>query len=266
VPVDVHDSSLTRVRPFFEALFARDPSGRSWLSALLGAAPNGRAALGELVDQPGYLSTLLAVRAMSGRLAAFEYPVAATRELLSWYIEHPERLRRPANVDQSPGADRLRRALLDDDPPGARTRAQERARELVRSRSPTADEWWRFEGVDTLDCMLITDRLVVTVTGKRGGPLAPATEWYPQRSELVRNLEAARHYAQGKRWGSLLISEHEIPEAATDALAASLPQAAPHLDDAGRDELRRGYLGNLTWEQACAAVGVPFDSLPDTTG
>jgi hypothetical protein len=262
VSVDAQDSSLTRVRPFFEALFARDPSGRSWLSALLAATPNGHEVLGELVEQPGYLSTLLAVRAMSGRLAAFEYPVAATRELLAWYVEHPERLRWPDRVEHSPGADRLRHALLDDDPPGSRAKAQQRARQLVSTRSPTADEWWRFEGVDTLDCMLITDRLVVTVTGKRAEPLTPATEWYPVRSELVRNLEAARHYAQGKAWGSLLISEHELPEASTEALARTLPESAPHLDDAGREALHRAYLGNLTWEQASAAVGLPFESLP----
>jgi hypothetical protein len=260
------DTSLTRVRPFFEALFARDPSGRSWLSALFAAAPHGREALGELVEQPGYLSTLLAVRAMSGRLAAFEYPVAARRELLTWYVDHPEQLRWPAHVDLSPGSARLRHALLDDDPPGSRSRAQQRARELVSTRSPTADEWWRFEGVDTLDCMLITDRLVVTVTGKRDEPLAPATEWYPVRSELVRNLEAARHYAQGKHWGSLLISEHEMPEGSTDALARTLAESAPHLDEEGRDELAHAYLGNLTWQQACGAVGVPFESLPDIAG
>lgn len=266
MPADASDSSPTRVEPFFGALFARDPSGRSWLGALLAAAPRGRESLGELIEQPGYLSTLLAVRAMTGRLAAFEYPVAASRELLAWYVEHPERLTWPGHVNLSPGASRLRHALLDDDPPGSRTRAQQRARELVSARSPTADEWWRFEGVDTLDCMLITDRLVVTVTGKRGEPLAPTTEWYPARSELVRNLEAARHYAQGKRWASLLISEHELPEGSNEALARELPEAAPHLDDEGREELRRAYLGNLTWEQACAAVGVPFESLPDTTG
>jgi hypothetical protein len=254
------------VQPFFETLFTRDPSGRSWLPALLGASPHGHDMLGELVEQPGYLSTLLAVRAMSGRLATFEYPVAATRELLTWYVEHPDRLRWPADIDQSPGAARLRRALLDDDPPGSRVRAQQRARELVSSRSPTADEWWRFEGVDTLDCMLITDRLVVTVLGKQSEPLAPASEWYPARSELVRDLEAARHYAQGKQWGSLLISERELPDGTREALAEALPDAAPHLDDAGREELRRAYLGNLTWEHAYASVGLPFEPVSDSAG
>jgi hypothetical protein len=41
--------------------------------------------------------------------------------------------------------------------------------------------------------------------------------------------------------------------------------SAPHLSAAERDELRAAYLGNLTWETACAAVDLPFASLPDAT-
>ena len=254
------------MQPFFEALLTRDASGRSWLSALLAATPDGAAALGDLLEIPGYLSTLLAVRGMSGRRACFEYPVAASRTLLRWYVDHPERLHWPDNAELSAGSARLRHALLDDDPPGARARAQDRARELVSGRSPTADEWWRFEGVDTLDCMLITDRLVVTVKGQRTEPLAPATQWYPARSQLVRYLESAKHYAQGRHWASLLISDRELPEGSGAHLDRVLPESAPHLDTEARAELRAAYLGNLTWERACHAVGIAVDALPDTAG
>ncbi len=48
-------------------------------------------------------------------------------------------------------------------------------------------------------------------------------------------------------------------------LAASLDDAAPHLSDAERAELQGAYLGNLTWQEACGSVGVPFDELPATT-
>lgn len=47
-------------------------------------------------------------------------------------------------------------------------------------------------------------------------------------------------------------------------LAASLDDAAPHLSEAERAQLQHAYLGNLTWRQACHAIGVPFDELPDT--
>jgi hypothetical protein len=259
-----HDSSLTRVQPFFETLFGRDASGRSWLPALLQAAPCGSERIGELVDAPGWLVTPLAVRAASGRLACFEYFAMAPRELLRWFIDHPDRIRWPAQSRLSAEAVRLRRALLLDDPPGSRARAQDRAREQVATSSPFAHEWWRFEGVTRLDCVLITDRLVVTIEGKRTGGLAPVSEWYPARSELVRDLEAAKHIAQGRAWASLLLSETPVAGGQPEDLARALPDGAPHLDDDGRRDLHDAYLGNLTWEGACEAVGIPFATLPDT--
>jgi hypothetical protein len=259
-----HDSSLTRVQPFFETLFRRDASGRSWLPALLRAAPCGSERLGELVDAPGWLVTPLAVPAATGRLACFEYLAMAPRELLLWFIDHPDRIRWPAHSRLSATTVRLRRALLLDDPPGSRARAQDRARDQVARSSPFAHEWWRFEGVTRLDCMLITDRLVVTIEGKRTEGLSAVTEWYPARSELVRDLEAAKHIAQGRSWASLLLSETPIAGGRPEDLARALPDGAPHLDDAGRRQLHDAYLGNLTWDAACEAVGIPFATLPDT--
>jgi hypothetical protein len=157
------------------------------------------------------------------------------------------------------------RADIDDDPPGSRALAQRQARELVATRPPTAREWWRFEGTSMLDCVLLTDRLVVTMEGKRTEPLSAATDWYPKRSQLVRNLEAAKQLAGGRRWASLLLAETEIPEGSDAGLDAVLADSAPHLDAAQRSELRGAYLGNATWRQVCEATGVDFDALPVTT-
>ena len=259
------DSSLTRVQPFFAALFSRDASGRTWLPGLLAATPNGRSTLGELVDTPGSLMSSLSVPGGGGSLACFEYPAAPPRELLAWFIEHPSELVWPPGAKLSQETVRLRRALLYDDPPGARVRAQERARELLTRRSPFSREWWRFEGVTQLDCVLMTDRLVVTVEGKRRESLSPATDWFPQRSQLVRNLEGARQLAEGRRWASLLLSERPLADGTDEHLDQTLAASAPHLNAVERNELRAGYLGNLTWDAACAAVDLPFASLPDTT-
>ncbi len=121
-------SQLARVQPFFGALFSRDASGRSWLANLLRATPNGARRLGPLADRPGYLLTSLAVHGASGRLACFEYPAAPPRDLLLWLVDHPGKLTWPADVEHSAETERLRHALIDDDPPGVRARAQERAR------------------------------------------------------------------------------------------------------------------------------------------
>jgi len=129
---------MGRVQSFFGALLRRDASGRSWLPALLAATPHARERLGELVAEPGWLVTPLAVVTVNGELGAFTYTAAPARELLSWYFEHPDALVWPPDVRLSAATTRLRRALIDDDPPGARARAQERARELIRA----ARGWW----------------------------------------------------------------------------------------------------------------------------
>jgi len=237
------------VERFFEALFARDPSGRSWLPALLAAAPHGRGALGELVDEPGWIEIPLAVRGASGRLACLDYRVAPARELLAWYVDHPAELTWPVDTRPSPAVERLRRALIEDDPAGARARAQDRAHELIKTASPFTADWWRFEPSAALDCVLLTDRLALTIEGDAG---SPASDWYPGRTQLVRDLEAAKHLATGRRFATLVLSDEPRP----DAIDEQLEVGAPHVSEAERDELRAGYLGDLTWAQARAAVGL----------
>ena len=171
------DAVQTQVVSLIEPLVARDPGGRSWLPRLLAAFPGAPARLAELVDDPGWLEVPLAVKTETGMLGAFSYPSAASRELLRWYIDHPAQLTRPASDrDASPETRVLRRALLDDDPPGSRGRAQDRARDLLRSGTPRAPTWWRFEEPGRLDCVLLTERLAVSITApdERGG-------WRPRR-------------------------------------------------------------------------------------
>jgi hypothetical protein len=254
---------VTPLEPFFTTLFVRDAAGGSWLSALLAATPHGVQRLGECVQTPGWLQTQLAVRTASGRLGCFEYPAVAPRRLLRWFIDHPERLVWPADADDGASAETmlLRRALINDDPPGVQARAQDRARDLLPRSSGLTPAWWRFEDVSTLDCVLITERMVVTVQATR--TREPATPWYPNRSQLVRNLEAARHLADGKRFATLVLSHRPVAEVSDEHLERTLPEAAPHLDELERGELHDAYLGNLTWDDAGDAVGIPHGSLPD---
>ncbi len=255
-----------RMLAFFEAVFARDASGRSWLPALLAGTPNGAGRLGDLLDAPGSLISLSALRSVSsGRRGCFEYLAVAPRELLAWFIDHPGELVWPAGASLSAETRRLRSALLLDYPSGSQARAQERAHELLASRSPLSAEWWRFEDVTKLDCVLITDRLVVTVEGKAAGSLVPASDWYPRRSTLVQTIEAAKGLAHGRQWASLLLSEEPLQEGSHEQLErALLAGAVPHLEGAGREQLSASYLGNLTWRAACDAVGLAPDELPRT--
>jgi hypothetical protein len=268
---DAFEIERTPLHPLVELLFARDPGGRSWLPGLLDACEGARAHLGEIVDDPGYLEVPLAVRGQTGMLACFSYPAAPTRQLLRWYIDHPEALTRPATAESSASAETklLRRTLLDDEPAGTRVRAQDRARDLLRSGTPRLPTWWRFEEAGRLDCLLATPRLVVSVTVpcERGG-LRPATPWYPQRSELVRDLESARRLAEGRAFAGVLICDGGPPAEVADgsAVAATVAAGTPHLDKAGRDDVRNGYLGCLSWARLRAATGATDAGDTDAAG
>lgn len=263
----VYDSSLTRVQPFFEALVEMDPTGSAWLPALLACVTHVPEHLVGVLEQPGELISALLLPPAKGsaKRACYEAPAAPSKALLRWYVEHPQVLVWPASANRdSADTKKWRKALIEDLPPG-RDAATERALAAIDANATSVKGWWRFEGVTRLDFLLATDRLVVTVEGKRTEGLSPATKWYPQRSQVVRNLEAAKGHARGRAWASIVMSEHKIPEASWDAVAASLDLSAPHLNDSERAELQAGYLGNLTWEDACQATGVRFGSFPKTT-
>ncbi|HTU28927.1 MAG TPA: hypothetical protein VMF07_06075 [Solirubrobacteraceae bacterium] len=255
---DPLDSPPPRVERFFDALLARDGAGGSWLGPLLCAAPNGPARFGELAEHPGWLEAPIAVHTETGRRGAFEYPASPPRGLLGWFIDHPHTLSRSEQESASAETVRLHRALLDDDPPGARARAQDRAHDLLRRSAPFADAWWRFEEAHTADCLLMTSRLVLMVQARDEGVAPPpATPWFPGRTALVRDLEAARRFGEGgKAWGVLVLGTPDRPEDA-DALTREIAAGAPHLDAAERHELAAGYLGALSWAQATAATGAP---------
>lgn len=262
----LYDSSLTRVQPFFSGLIAHDASGASWFGRLLAATSHGRAVLGPgLLKETGTLSSPLTSVQPSGRLGCFEYPVAPSRALLAWFVENPDQLVWPKHGHFSPETTGLRRALVDDEPAGSREAVQQEARMLVRTRSPLTRGWWRFESTSMLDCVLMTDQLVVTIEGKRREPLSDATDWYPKAVAAGPHLEAAKQLAHGRRWASLLLSEKPVAAASDAELEAILPDSAPHLDASERDELHHAYLGNMTWEEACLATGVAFGTLPETT-
>lgn len=218
------------------------------MPALLAATPRGRAVLGELVDQPGGLEIALAVRGVSGRRATFDYVVPPPRELLAWFIDHPDELEWPPDAELSPETSTLRRALVNDDPPGSRARAQDRARERLTTAPPLLPDWWRFEDVTRPEAVLATDRLVLVVEGAHRDE---QEGWYRARSRMIRVLEAAKQLAHGRRWATLALGEGQ---AADGALDDQLESGAPHLSGAERDELRASYLGTLTFDEAAAVT------------
>jgi hypothetical protein len=111
--------------------------------------------------------------------------------------------------------------------------------------------WWAFEGFTSVDCVLETDRLLVFVEGKRKEAISAATDWYPKRNQIVRNVEVASCAAKesGKDFGVILCAEThvELPERA-------FKEGLPHLSESEQQALRTHYWGCITWQQIVDAL------------
>lgn len=268
-----HNSSITRVRPFFMELIGRDPTGESWLGPLLRAAPHAGRLPPGLADAPGVLlPEVVARRPYEDRVlgatveleGCFEHAVPPPEHFLRWMIENAERLRWPqggsgARRTYGENTTERREALLAGD---AAARDEALAALAERGARGSGRRWWAFEGFTSVDCLLATDRLVLFIEGKRTETLSASNDWFPGRNQLVRNLEAAGELAGGRAAHVLLVTEDDgHPGLRPEHMQESLP----HLDAAGRDALLRRYLGQTTWARLGEALDVPPERLPDTT-
>jgi len=219
----------------FQRLLRRDPTGRSWLPQLIGCAPNQSAVAPLLARDTGALDPALStIRSYPDRILrryglktiplemCFEHPLPPPGAFLRWLIQNPSQMTWPP----SKGAERRfgvdtqarREALFGRRGPESAATAQADAlRELDRLGAPGSRRaWWAFEGYTEVDCYLETPQLVLVIEGKRTEALSASTEWFPQRSQLIRNLEVARDIADNRAFGVLVITEADIgmiPEA-----------------------------------------------------
>lgn len=269
------NSSITRVRPFFSALLAVRPSGEGWLRDLLESAPHVSHLPSDVRSDPGRLSPQLVEtrdymdRVLDRRISlphCFEHSAPPSRVFLQWLIDHPDRLNwpeRPRGTRVVYGTKtQLAREALIDGAVAERAQAQAQARAELERLGPEGSRrrWWAFEGHTEVDCWLETERLLLFVEGKRSEPLSPSTDWYPQRNQLVRNLEVVGELTRGRAAAVLLVTEDPIPELTQEAVADS----TPHLNQEARQTLEQRYLGQVTWRTLCARLGADYNALPGT--
>ena len=265
------DSSITRVRPVFRALFESDLEGTSWLPQILELARDNQVAR-RIAASPGRMTPeLLEKRWFGDRIQGeielertFEFSVPPSERFLLWLIEHPDRLEWPESggrraVFGKVAQDQREKLLGLRGDDGERS-AIEDARQALRrcGVAGSAKQWWAFEGFTEVDCCIVTDRLVLLIERKRTEGLSESTAWYRGRNQLHRNLEAARELAGGREYAVIVIGEEPIlgPDIGDPSVGL------PHLTDTDRAELMTHYLGCLTWRQLCEATGVDWGALP----
>ncbi|MGA2232790.1 MAG: hypothetical protein ABSH22_17970 [Tepidisphaeraceae bacterium] len=264
------DSSITRLRPFFQPLLRRDPSGLSWLPALLRMGQANPAFAREIAHDCGpLLPWVTRQRTRPDRAlrtfgiesvaleACFEYRLPPPREFLQFLITHPHLLSWPRE-DDLPGPNQRRREELlgHHGFAAARAAAAEALAELERVGAAGSNgKWWAFEGFTHADCLLETPALIVLIEGKRTEKLSASTRWFPQRNQLLRSLEVARAVARQreKEFAVILLAEDFMDGMSIEEIFGSLP----HLTPRQRSEILDRYLGCVTWRQALAEIFFP---------
>ena len=121
-------------------------------------------------------------------------------------------------------------------------------------------KWWAFEGFSRVGCCLVTETCVLFIEDQSTEPASPSTVWFPHRSRLWRNVEAAKELAGDRQFGVILAVECEADGAAALAEAAdSLAGSYPHLEGPLRTELASHLLGFVTWPDVAQRFGLPPD-------
>jgi hypothetical protein len=265
------NSSITRVRPVFQALLGRDPTGASWLPPLLSLSKSTGVSL-TTISEPGRLLPAVSEKRMYADPVlgpiplerCFEFSVAPGSSFLRWLLTHPEQLTWPMSDGRrstySVATQARREALTGLNGEAAKRAAQTSSLGFLDRHGPerSSRQWWAFEGFTEVDCCLETDKLVLLIEGKRTESLSESTEWYSGRNQLHRNLEAARELARGREFGVFLIGEAEIPPSAL----GNPEEGLPHLTSEERADLMTHYLGSHTWRQVCNVTGIGFNALP----
>lgn len=278
-----YNSSVTRVWPVFNWLLEHDATGASWLPQLLKLGSRAREADPAIPFNPGALLPHLARlerdrpgplrKALGPELAArvghirtcYEEELAPPEAFLRWTLANPRRLKWPeerpgTRREFGDGTQRKREAFLEGQP-GVR---EEGLAELVRcGAGGSRRKWWAFEGFTSVDCYLETESLVLLIEGKRCEPISAATDWYPLRNQVIRNLEVAQAVAAREQKNFAVLLCAEKCDGRLELSEASWAQSLPHFSSAQITELRRHYLGCAEWKtiaaQLCSNLQLPDD-------
>lgn len=261
------NSSLTRVRPVVNGLLEKDASGRSWLTRLLEMAIATRPVAINIAD-PGSLLESETPDLSEREGKVFERIVPPPTAFLHWLIENPEHmdLWDPRAFGATSEDARNWRRKLFSASPGERNEAQLEARRCLGSSTNkgSARKWWAFEGFSHVDSCLITERLVLFVEGKRTESVSPATRWFKQRSQLWRNVEAAREFAAGKEFAVIVaVEDVEHGREALRVADSTLAGSFPHLSADERQPLSKHLLGYVTWSGIVRELGLAKGCLID---
>lgn len=269
--VGERDSSLTRVQPVFNALLDRWPTGEQWVGQLWDLAAATRP--GDAIEKPRVIGSLTPSETPTDPASrmgkVFERTMPPPLAFLRWLLAHPEEMQvvDRINFGAKSEASRSWRAKLFSNDAALRQAAREEGERQLAKRSAQRgrQKWWAFEGFSHIDCCLITQNCVLFVEGTRTDAVSPSTRWFEKRSQLWRNVEAAKEFAGGRKFGVILAVESETDgRSALDTAAVSMRPSYPHLSPEQQNQLGRHLLGFVTWSDVVARFDLPPTCLLET--
>lgn len=268
------NSSITRVRPFFRYLFDLDASGLSWLPQLIVSAQSKHINASNLANLSCKINSQCQVKRnykdkILGNIElehCFEYSVPPSYVFLHWLIEHPGKLTWPKHGQKERkyclSTQLNRENLFGKQGRRKQSEAKQNATNLLDLKGVQGSKrkWWAFEGFTEVDCLLKTEDFLLGIEGKRMEKVSSATDWYPRRNQIIRNLEVIKEIAGNKDYAILLMCEDGIDPISD----ADFTSGLTHYTSQAIAEIRTHYLGAVSWRQACDAVGLDYNELPDT--
>ena len=262
-----HDRGLTRVQRVFDALLDHGEDGPAWMGGLWEMAALTRP--GAALPPPPEFGKLLASETPSGDArqgTVYQRTVAPPAVFLRWLLDNPQLMEvgDPINFGaKSADARRWRGKLFSGDERLASEARDEGLRQLGKRLAQRGRrKWWAFEGFSRVDCCLVTETCVLFVEDRPAEPMSSSTLWFPQRSRLWRNVEAAQEFAGDRQFGVILAVDQEADGVAALANAANtLAASCPHLEGELRAALSSHLLGFVTWPDVVSRFDLPPECL-----
>lgn len=259
------DSSKTRVKPVFDALFLKDKTGLSWLGKLLKLPSMLN------MELPLFPETLpLNVHAWGDNEKALFPP----RSLLRWLIMNLEIPENYKIENRSENTQKKREALIRKDPAVIREALSLLEHPVLLDRA-----WYILEVPTYPDVYLETEILVVVIEGKRTEYTSTTkTTWMPVRHQILRHLDCAWEIRGSRKLFGFFIVEGEggadavnVPERwmkiCSDTISrGALAQSLPHRTLDEQAEIAKCFLGALTWQKICAEFQIDWSILPSKIG
>lgn len=263
------NSSITRVRPFFQTLFEKDRTGKSWLPKLILAMPQQKELAKALSEMNGEIADncLREKEFKDGILGkkikiqeCFEFSLPPSKEFLKWALNNPNALTWPKKTFK-PKTQYKRECLFGLHGEKAQKETIKEGLELLESQGVTSSsqQWWKFEGFTKMDCLIETENYLLGIEGKRTDTMSSSTDWLKDRNQVVRNIEVLNEMAKErkKEYAFILLEEDCTKPLTKEQFEKSLPH-----DVSLADELYAHYLGCLSWKEACEVTGINFEDLP----